>query len=77
MTFIAIPFIGSMIDGTAALHRHTMAVTETMGWYNMNFLQRMFHESYVLVKASINPRLPFPLLKEVSFVPYVCSELFF
>ncbi len=57
--------------------RHTMAVTETMGWYNMSFLQSMFHESYALVKASINPRLPFPLLKEVSFVPYVCSELFF
>lgn len=57
--------------------RHAMAVTETIGWYRIPFLKKLFHEDNDLVQASTNPRMPFPLLPEVSFIPYICSELFF
>lgn len=57
--------------------RHTMAVTESVGWYNMSFLRTLFHGRGPIVEPSSNPRVPFPLLPEMSFVPYVCSELFF
>jgi apolipoprotein N-acyltransferase len=57
--------------------RHAMAVTEAIGWYRIPFLKRLFHENHELVEASTNPRVPFPLLPDVSFIPYICSELFF
>lgn len=57
--------------------RHTMAVTESVSWYNISFLRTLFHGVSPMVEPSDNPRVPFPLFKDVSFTPYVCSELFF
>jgi len=56
--------------------RHPMAVTESVGWYNFSFLRTVFHGSSPTIAASDNPRIPFKI-KDVSYVPYVCSELFF
>ncbi len=57
--------------------RHTMAVTESISWYNVSFIRTLFHGVGPIVQPSTNPRVPFAVLPGVALVPYVCSELFF
>ncbi len=58
--------------------RHAMALAEEIkGWYNFSFLRALFHNSSPIVAASDNPRVPFKIFDDVSFIPYICSEIFF
>ena len=58
--------------------RHAMLLTEGMSsWYDFKLFRSLYHRTVPPVTPSDNPRVPFPLLQGVNFIPYICSELFF
>jgi len=58
--------------------RHAMLLTEHIApWWDFGFLHDLYFKDWGLLTVSTNERKPLPLLPEQSFVPYICSELFF
>jgi hypothetical protein len=58
--------------------RHAMLLTEHIApWWDFGFLHDLYFSDWGLLAVSTNERKPLKLLPEQSFVPYICSELFF
>lgn len=58
--------------------RHSMLLTERVpSLVDVPLVRNQFFSKLPEICPSLNKREPFSLLKEKSFVPYICSELFF
>lgn len=58
--------------------RHAMILTEQIPpAFKIKVLDDLFFSIFPGVTASANPRPTFSIFPEVSFIPYICSELFF
>ncbi len=58
--------------------RHAMVLTEHIpSFLNFGMISDMYFRAYPQRCVGCNERTPLALLDEQSFVPYVCSELFF
>jgi apolipoprotein N-acyltransferase len=58
--------------------RHVMPLIEHLpAVLNLGFMQELFFKGYNAITPSAEDRPRLKLLKEVSFIPYICSELFF
>ncbi len=58
--------------------RHIMPLIEGVSnWYNIKAFTSLYHAELPPVSVSTNDRKPFTLFDGTSFVPYICSELFF
>ncbi len=58
--------------------RHAMLLTEQIPpTFKMNVLEDLFFKTFSQVTPSTKPRPTFDVFPEVSFIPYICSELFF
>lgn len=58
--------------------KYTMLLTEHVAdWMNADWLRNIYFKDKVVVTRSCNERMPIKLSDSISFVPYICSELFF
>lgn len=58
--------------------RHPMLLTERIpSWFNFSTIRNLYFKKCPETAISYNLRPKLPILKKVSFVPYICSELFF
>ncbi len=58
--------------------RHAMLLTERIpSWFNFSTIRNLYFKKDPETTISYNLRPKLPILKKVSFVPYICSELFF
>lgn len=58
--------------------RHAMLIIEQIPpMFKLKVLEELFFSKFPGVTASTEPRPQFDVLQEVSFIPYICSELFF
>lgn len=58
--------------------RHAMLLTEQIpATFKLNILEDLFFTTSAQVSPSTAPRPIFTIFEGVSFVPYICSELFF
>lgn len=58
--------------------RHAMLMTEAIPeLFKFNVLENLFFSSHPGITPSTNERPALPVLEGVSFIPYICSELFF
>lgn len=58
--------------------RHTMPLIEGMAsWYNIPAIKQLYHTDLPPISAGTQSRIPIKLFEGVSFVPYICSELYF
>lgn len=58
--------------------KDTMLLTEHVAdWMNADWLRKIYFKDNVAVTRSCNERMPIELSDSISFIPYICSELFF
>ncbi|MGE0009846.1 MAG: hypothetical protein AB7F19_04830 [Candidatus Babeliales bacterium] len=58
--------------------RHAMLLTEALPEiYNFKLFEKLFFSTYPGITPSTNERPMLHILEGVSFIPYICSELFF
>lgn len=58
--------------------KDTMILTEHVAdWMNADWLRKIYFKDKVAITRSCNERMPITLSDSISFVPYICSELFF
>lgn len=58
--------------------RHAMLLSERLSvWMDHDFLKRMYFNERQPVTVSLRERIRLALVGGVTFVPYICSELFF
>ena len=58
--------------------RHAMLVSERLSsWMNNKTMQRVYFSNDFPIAISLDKRIKLALLPDISFVPYICSELFF
>jgi len=58
--------------------RHAMILTEhTPSWFNFLFIQNLYFSKVPATTISTKHRPQLPILNDVTFIPYICSELFF
>ncbi len=58
--------------------KHAMLLTERLfGWMNCDYIRSIYFNVRQPITVASCKRTPLALLQDISFVPYICSELFF
>jgi apolipoprotein N-acyltransferase len=58
--------------------KHAMLITERLScWMECNKIRNIYFKNSFSITQSKNDRIILPLFEEITFVPYICSELFF